>query len=339
MGQRRGACYYNHSNSAVTPTTPTISLDTPPPTPTKPLLSPLYTTFRMVDKTPSKAADEAAAAAAVVSSLDDSDNDSGVDVGNEYVDRKHFRKRRRTNTVTDTTTMTTATTTTTTSATTTTTPIMPFGMEQLHVNNHHHQSMMYGTPTSACVPPFEGIHYEINHWVEHSLTFADQQRPQPWIAPMQRPTTNTTSYKRQHPITIHLDDEEVTQKYLHFEDDEEEHHPTHNNNNTNNLMLTTSLNSNDLSFNTTLYPSHSLPPPQQQPSPYPSMSLQPHYQLSQFVSMQDILYSWIKVNTCLFKSIVIVSFRARHSSTLFFARAFIYMKSFRSIFEAAKHVV
>ncbi|GAN08444.1 conserved hypothetical protein [Mucor ambiguus] len=296
IGQRRGACYYNHIN-AVTPTTPTTStttpslihLDTPPPTPTKPLLSPLYTTFRMVDMAP-KAADDAAAVAA----LDDSDNDSGVDVCTEYVDRKHFRKRRRTNTASVTTTpstsaITSMATPTTTSATTTT-PTMTFGMEQLHVNNHH-QSMVYGTPTSTCVPSFESINYEINHWVERSLTCADRQRPQPsqsWTEPMQQLTT--TSYKRQHPITIHLDDEEVTQKYLHFEDDEEEHHPTHNNNVTN-LMLTTSLNSNDLSFNT-LYPSHSLPPPQQhQSSSYNNMPLQPHYQLSQFVSMQDILYS------------------------------------------------
>ncbi|KAK4517592.1 uncharacterized protein ATC70_000932 [Mucor velutinosus] len=290
IGQRRGACYYNHSN-AVTPTTPTtpssINLDTPPPTPTKPLLSPLYTTFRMVDMTP-KTADSGSAVAA----LDDSDNDSGVDVGNEYVDRKHFRKRRRTNTVPAARipSNTTTTTTTATSGATATTPIMTFDMEQLHVNNHH-QRMMYGTPTSACVPSLEGVNYEINHWVEHSLAYANHQRPQPWMAPMQQ--ANTSSWKRQHPITIHLDDEEVTQKYLHFEDDEEEHHSTQNNHT--NLMPTTSLNSNDLSFNT-LYPSHSLPPPpppppQHQSSSYNNMPLQPHYQLSQFVSMQDILYS------------------------------------------------
>lgn len=330
IGQRRGACYYNHGNT-VTPTTPTtpssINLDTPPPTPTKPLLSPLYTTFRMVDMAP-KAADDATSAAA----LDDSDNDSGVDVGNEFVDRKHFRKRRRINTASGTTipsTHATATTTMTTAtvSTTATTPMMALGIEQLHVNNHH-QSMMYGTPTSTCVPSFEGINYEINHWVEHSLAYTDQQQPQPsqqWMAPMQQP--NTASWKRQHPITIRLDDEEVTQKYLHFEDDEEEHHPTHNNNSTN-LMLTTSLNSNDLSFNT-LYPSHSLPQ-QQQPSSFNNRPLQHQYQLSQFVSMQDILYSWIKkkVNTHLFKSIVIVSFRARHASTLssFPSLLVVYMK-------------
>ncbi|CAO0790491.1 unnamed protein product [Mucor circinelloides] len=294
IGQRRGACYYNHSN-AVTPTTPTtpssINVDTPPPTPTKPLLSPLYTTFRMTDMAP-KAEDSSVVA------LDDSDNDSGVDVGSEYIDRKHLKKRRRTNTAPVNSTPSTAIMTTASSATTT--PIMTLDMDELHVNKYHHQSMVYGTPTSACVPSFEGINYEVNHWMEHSLAYADQrpqpqqynQPPQQWIAPIQQP--NTSLWKRQLPITIRLDDEEVTQKYLHFEDDEDEHH-THNNN-SNNLMLTTSLNSNDLSFNN-LYPSHSLPPPpppppqQHQSSSFNSMPLQPQYQLFQFVSMQDILYS------------------------------------------------
>lgn len=200
IGQRRGACFYNHNNP-VTPTTPTtptplltphttINLDTPPPTPTKPLLSPLYTTFRMVNMAPKS--DETIAITAAA--LDDSDNDSGVDVGNEYVDRKHFRKRRRTNT-------TTATTISASSATAATTPIMTLGMDQLHVNHHHQQSMIYDTPTSTCIPPFGEINYEVNDWVEHSLVYTDQQRKPPPPSPpppsqQQQQQQQQTSKKR-----------------------------------------------------------------------------------------------------------------------------------------------
>ncbi|KAI8647678.1 hypothetical protein BD408DRAFT_408317 [Parasitella parasitica] len=261
-GQRRGACFYNHNNS-VAPTasasasTSATNMNTPPSTP----LKPLYTIFRMDDRT-SKPEEITS-----VTPSDDSDNDSGVDVSNQYVldSKKHLKKRRRTNT--------SAPATAPTTACIVATPTTTLSMEQLPVNNHHLQTMLYATPASTCISPFDDIDYDINSWVEHCQSYADQQaEPQ---------LQHHTPWKRQNPITVHLNDE-ATQKYLHFADNKAT-------NNNSNFMLATPTNpAVDLMFDNVY------PPPSMLHQPSPSsfnMLFQPQYQFSQFVSMQDVLYS------------------------------------------------
>ncbi|CEP06992.1 hypothetical protein [Parasitella parasitica] len=258
-GQRRGACFYNNFNNSATPAISASASNL------NNAAKPLYTTFRMKDLTPKSEEANSTVPA------DDSDNDSGVDVSNQYVmdSKKHLKKRRRTNTGAVATLA--PTTSTVTSAVTT--AAMTLDMGQLHVNNNQLQNIVYETPASTCISSFDDINYDINSWVEQCLTYTDQQA-QPQLQ-------HHTPWKRQNPITVHLDNE-VTQKYLHFADKNVA-------NISGNLMLTAPSNpAADLTFEN-INLSQSLP---HQPSCSSfNMLLQPQYQLSQFVSMQDVLYS------------------------------------------------
>ncbi|CAO3653643.1 unnamed protein product [Mucor hiemalis] len=246
--QRRGACYYrNAPTNIVTPdyhqplqqisTFDTSSaLITPPPTPTKPVTSipPLYTTFKMVDM--SKKSQQGQQRSETNEVHDDSDNDSGVDVDMKFVDIKNFRKRRRTTTTNDDAFR---------NKKYSGSICPPSSMQDLqHVN----ASMVYDTPTSTPISSFDisPTLFEINNWVEQSLLYSDNQLYAVTQHELQWPTTDsqslwcdsivvpplpTTSYtinssayhnRKQSPITINLDDEEITHKYLHFEDEEED---------------------------------------------------------------------------------------------------------------------
>lgn len=245
--QRRGACFYrNAPTNIVTPdyhqplqtisTFDTNALTTPPPTPTKPIATvpPLYTTFKMVDMSKKPQQEP----------HDDSDNDSGVDVDMRFVDAKNFRKRRRTTTTNDDDAVQSKKNSVSGS-----TICPPSSMQDLqHVNT----SMVYDTPTSTPISSFDisptPTLFEINNWVENSLLYSENQLYAVTPHELQWPTTdvnslwndsivvpplpilssptaiNASAYnnRKQSPITINLDDEEITHKYLHFEDEEED---------------------------------------------------------------------------------------------------------------------
>lgn len=275
------------------------------------MLSPLFTTFKMVHMTEKSHQQTSENNNELL--LDDSDNDSGVDVSNKFVDKKHFRKRRRT----------------------TNSKNCSVSVSNTHSNTsmqdiqHVDTSMIHDTPTSTLVTAFDLVstsNFKINNWVEHSLldlenqSFDNQNQCQ-WPTPCVAPTFADESWcnlavvppicssvnnvslvnskKRRRPVTINLDNEEIANKYLHFEDDEEDSHsfsynisstmPTHNmynnaNNNTHfNLYPHSFLNPANKLENTT-FPMNIIPPP------FPS-SLHNSHQLQQFVTMQDILYS------------------------------------------------
>jgi hypothetical protein len=118
LGQRRGVCFYHSAGpneqqpldvkvtTAMTLNNNALEhqygLSTPPLTPTKPelsrpLLSPLYTTFRMVSEnaptSPNKKRSRRKLANAFTT--DESEYDSGVDLSSECFEGDHFQKRHR----------------------------------------------------------------------------------------------------------------------------------------------------------------------------------------------------------------------------------------------------
>lgn len=179
-----------------------------------------------------------------ITELDDSDDDSGVDIGNKYADRDHVKKRRRTHTIAVGNSYAVAK------------PVIA-SKQMVHANS---QIMVHGSA-------FEENHETLNNSAKHLLVDTDQQQQINTITPL----------KRHRSRAINLDDEELTQRYLHFEE---------GNITNNSRMVGTSFTSlADISFYD-LYPSQSL----QNTFSYP-LALQPQCQLYQFVSMQDILYS------------------------------------------------
>lgn len=251
--QRRGACFYRNAptTNIVTPDyhqpLQTISsfdknaLTTPPPTPTKPIatIPPLYTTFKMVDMSKKPQQEP----------HDDSDNDSGVDVDMRFVDAKNFRKRRRTTITTSDDDDAAAAVPSKKYSVSGSTNCPPSSMQDLQ--QHVNTSMVYDTPTSTPISSFDlsptPTLFEINNWVENSLLYSENQLYAVTPHELKWPTTtdvnslwndsivvpplptttatiNASAYnnRKQSPITINLDDEEITHKYLHFEDEEED---------------------------------------------------------------------------------------------------------------------
>lgn len=236
---------------------------------TRPLSSHLYTTFRMVKR----ANKSKQCQSENIEVLDDSDNDSGVDVSNKSIDKKHPRKRRCT--------------TKSKACLPSTSPTQT--LQQLK------SSMIYDAPklTSDLNPSFE-----INNWVEESLLCSENQMYDnnssnqlewPSIAHKFAKVDNlwcdsnvvvpqTSNDKKRCPITIDLEDEEFTHKYLHFENQE--------------YLSYDFTATRELYYN--LYPKTFIPSVpiniDTLPLSYSPTTFLNNYQLQQFVSMQDILY-------------------------------------------------
>ncbi|KAG2204108.1 hypothetical protein INT47_011591, partial [Mucor saturninus] len=231
----------------------------------RPLMSPLYTTFRTSKKTrtPKRRRSENS------DMLDDSDNDSGVDVSNKFIDKKHPRKRRCTNDRSKTCSSSASPTQT---------------LQQFN------SSMIYDAPTTATSDIGNLNNLVINNWMEESLLSSENfmchtnSNYQPEWSPMTEnadmwcdPTIAPNCTKR-GPITIDLENEESTLIYHHYEE---------------NYLPYYDFTTDDL-YNYSLYPKTFSPSisidTNTVPLSYPTIPLYSNYQLQQFVSMQDILY-------------------------------------------------
>lgn len=230
----------------------------------RPLVSPLYTTFRTGKKTstPKRRPSENSYM------LDDSDNDSGVDVSSKFIDKKHPRKRRCTNTRSKACSSSASPTQT---------------VQQFN------SSMIYDAPTTATSDIDNPTNLLINNWVEESLLSSENfmchtnNNYQPEWSPMTEsvdmwcnPTIAPNCTKRD-PITIDLENEEFTPIYHHYE---QGYLPYYD--------FTTNL------YDYNLYPKPFIPSipidTYTLPLPYSTTPIYNNDQLQQFVSMHEILY-------------------------------------------------
>lgn len=239
-------CQYNnapsssHSSPHIVKTSKTSKQDM-----VKPSSSHLYTTFRTV-KRESKLKRRLSQNSDM---LDDSDNDSGVDVSNKFIDKKEPRKRRCT--TNSKTSLSTASPTQTL----------------------QDSSIMYAASTFEINPSLV-----INNWVEDSLLNSENQMCHNNYQLERSPVstnndiwcdsivaaTQPTTYTKTEPITIDLENEEFTHKYLPYDFTTNFLYPK-------TFIPFVSINANyaPLSYVPTAYN---------------------NYQLYPFVSMQDILY-------------------------------------------------